>query len=193
MAYSAPRHDDRLSVTAFRAWCATRSDEERWELIDGVPVMTTPPTLAHQRIASNLENLLNAALETAKLPLEAFQRAGINLTGTDSYDPEPDVAVIDRPQDPDQRYSDRFYLAAEVVSRSDEPIVDAKCQRYRDHPNCVCVLVIRQDRAEVTQYLRAGDAWTANTLDRLADELIVEACALRCRLADVYRRVAGIR
>jgi Uma2 family endonuclease len=193
MAYSAPRHGDRLSVAAFRAWCATRPEEERWELIDGVPVMMTPPTLAHQRIASNLETLLNAALEAAQLPLEAFQRAGVNLAGTNSYDPEPDVAVIDRPLDSDQRYSDRFYLAAEVVSRSDEPIVDAKCQRYREHAHCVCVLVIRQDRPEVTQYLRAGDTWTATTLDRLADELIVEACALRCRLADLYRRVPGIR
>jgi Uma2 family endonuclease len=155
--------------------------------------MMTPPTLAHQRIASNLEDLLNAALEAARLPLEAFQRAGLNLAGTEAYDPEPDVAVIDRPQDPDQRYSDRFYLAAEVVSRSDEPILQAKCQRYREHAHCVCVLVIRQDRPEVVRHLRVDDGWTSTTIDRINDELVIEACGLRCRLADLYRRVAGIR
>ena len=52
-----------LSIAAFRAWLESRPDEEHWELIAGVPMMMAPATKAHQRIASNLERLLNDALE----------------------------------------------------------------------------------------------------------------------------------
>ncbi len=38
-----------LSVASFRAWLASRPDEEHWELIEGVPMMTTPPNRRHQR------------------------------------------------------------------------------------------------------------------------------------------------
>jgi hypothetical protein len=37
-----------LSVTLFRDFLEGRPDEERWELIDGVPVMMAPATLDHQ-------------------------------------------------------------------------------------------------------------------------------------------------
>jgi Uma2 family endonuclease len=57
---SRPRYAP-LSIEAFRNWAASRPDEERWELIDGVPMMMAPPTRDHQRIASNFERLLNDA------------------------------------------------------------------------------------------------------------------------------------
>ena len=36
------RRDTRMQVAAYRDWAATRPDDERWELIDGVPVMMSP-------------------------------------------------------------------------------------------------------------------------------------------------------
>jgi Uma2 family endonuclease len=64
----------RLSVELFRGFLEGRPDEERWELIDGVPIMMAPPTLAHQRIAGNLQRLLNEALDSFAPNLAAFQR-----------------------------------------------------------------------------------------------------------------------
>src|SRR5205085_10722482 len=94
---SLPLHKPlRLSVDVFRGFLGGRPDEERWELIDGVPVMMAPPTKAHQRIASNLERLLNDALERHDPSLAAYQRTGLNLAPqVEHYDPEPDVAVVD--------------------------------------------------------------------------------------------------
>ena len=63
MAGVAQRSPPRLSVELFRGFLEGRPDEERWELIEGVPVMMAPPTLAHQLIASNLQRLLHEALE----------------------------------------------------------------------------------------------------------------------------------
>ena len=115
-----------LSVAAFRAWLASRPDEEHWELIEGVPMMMTPPNRRHQRIASNLEALLNAALKRHDPTLAAYQNIGVNIASTVPYDPEPDVAVIREDENPDPRYVDRFYLVAEVLSDSDKDIIEGK-------------------------------------------------------------------
>jgi hypothetical protein len=58
MVGAARQHAPILSVASFRAWLTSRPDEEHWELIEGVPMMMTPPNRRHQRIANNLENFL---------------------------------------------------------------------------------------------------------------------------------------
>jgi Uma2 family endonuclease len=180
-----------LSVAAFRAWLQSRPDEERWELIDGVPMMMAPPTRDHQRIASNLERLLNDALERYRPALSAYQRVGLDLGAVaENYDPEPDVAVIDANRGGDPRYTDRFYLAAEVVSEADRRTVDGKCEIYKRHPNCNCVLVLRQDRYEVGVSLRSDDAWREVVLTGPDAELVVPDMGLRCAVADLYKGTA---
>jgi len=175
-----------MRIETYRSWSALRPDNERWELIAGVPMMMTPPTMRHQRIASNLERLLNAGLSRIGAPREAFQRVGVNL-GVEHYDPEPDVVVVDRPSRNDQRYSDRFYLAAEVVSSSDERFLDDKVELYRDHPHCLCIPLIRQDRIEIVRETRSpAGTWTRLTLTKPDDEPIVEAVGLRCLVKDLY-------
>src|ERR1700758_2037239 len=120
-----------LSVASFRAWLASRPDEEHWELIEGVPMMMTPPNRRHQRIASNLEALLNVALKRHDPAFAAYHDIGVNIVSTVPYDPEPDVAVIRDDENPDPRYADRFYLVAEVLSDSDRDIIEAKRDIYR--------------------------------------------------------------
>src|SRR5260370_34257871 len=114
------QHAPILSVTSFRAWLASRPDEEHWELIEGVPMMMTPPNRRHQRIASNLESLLNAALKHHNPALAAYCDIGVNIVSAVPYDPEPDVAGIREDENPDPRYAERFYLVAEVLSASDQ-------------------------------------------------------------------------
>jgi len=187
MARVAQCKPSTLSTEAFRAWTETRPDEERWELIDGVPMMMTPPTKAHQRIASNLERLLNDALVHTP-ERAAYQRVGLNLGPVvENYDPEPDVVVIDVAESPDERYADRFYLIAEVVSASDRPKIEGKREIYKLHAACNCILTIQQDRHELRIDRRAGNGWTTQILTRPADELVVTDFGLRCTLADLYR------
>ena len=187
MARAAQRKPSPLSIEAFRAWSETRPDEERWELLDGVPMMMTPPTKAHQRIASNLERLLNDALAHAP-ERAAYQRVGLNLGPVvENYDPEPDVVVIDVVGGSDERYADRFYLIAEVVSASDRPKIEGKRGIYKLHSACSCILTIRQDRHEVRVDLRAGNDWTTQILARPTDELVLAEFGLHCPLADLYR------
>jgi Uma2 family endonuclease len=175
-----------LSVSSFRSWLTSRPDEEHWELIGGVPMMMTPPNRRHQRIASNLESLLNAALKRDSSGLAAYQAIGVNIVSAVPYDPEPDVAVIREDENPDPRYADRFYLVAEVLSDSDKSVVEGKRDIYRAHPSCTCILLIRQDDLEITVDRRTADGWHAQVL-RAEDELSVPDFGLNCQVKDIYR------
>lgn len=113
-----PAKAGRMSGERFRAFQERRPDHERWELIAGVPMMMTPPTIAHNHIWGNLERLLNDALAGHDQGRIAMQRPGIEL-GSGEFRPEPDVAVIDADYEPGQRFVDRAYLLAEIISSTD--------------------------------------------------------------------------
>ncbi|MGE0776616.1 MAG: Uma2 family endonuclease, partial [Sphingomonadaceae bacterium] len=193
MALASQRRQPRMTVDLFRAFYASRPDEERWELIDGVAMMMAPATFAHQRIASNLERLLLDALEIGAPTLTALQAIGVNLApSVNDYDPEPDVVVIDAAaaEKPGERYADRFYLAAEIISASDRVEAENKRDIYKLHEFCNCILIVQQGRYEVRVSLRSNDGWSELTMTQPDDLLALPEFGLRCRIADLYRGTA---
>jgi Uma2 family endonuclease len=184
----------RMSGAAFRAFQARRPDHERWELIEGVPVMMTPPTIAHNRIAGNLERLLNEALARHNPSRLANQRPGIELRSGGDYKPEPDVGVIDAAYEVGQRFVERAYLLAEIISDTDdflvpgtgEPWINVKRRIYLDHESCETVLIIAQDRIEVRLDVRTPAGWRSETLVGAEAELALPSFGLRCLLGDLY-------
>lgn len=187
-----PTRAGRMSGERFRLFQEGRPDHERWELVAGVPMMMTPPTIAHNRIAGNLERLLNDALAAQDLGRIAMQRPGIEL-GSGEFRPEPDVAVIDAEYEPDQRFVDRAYLLAEIVSATDGTRVpdtetkwiDVKRTIYLAHAACEAVLIIEQDRMEVRLDVKSQTGWSSQTLGA-ADDLKLPAFRLHCAVTDVY-------
>jgi Uma2 family endonuclease len=187
-----PARAGRMSGAEFRAFQEKRSDRERWELIAGIPIMMVPPTVAHNHIAWNLQRLLNEALAIHDPTRFATQRLGVELASGD-YKPEPDVAVIDVAYEAKQRFIDRVYLMAEVVSDTDElrdpdtgkKWIEVKREIYLDHAPCEAVLLVEQDRIEVRVDVRTGTDWASATLGA-ADELILPGFGLRCAVADLY-------
>ena len=81
MAGDFLRRAPQLTMEQFHAFRDERPKEEKWELIDGVPMMMPPPTLMHQRIAANLDRMLNAHLETVKPDWRADREVGVWLEG----------------------------------------------------------------------------------------------------------------
>ncbi|MGJ5176767.1 Uma2 family endonuclease [Bradyrhizobium oligotrophicum] len=199
MQIAAHDRSGRMSASEFRSFQARRPDHERWELVGGVAMMMTPPTIAHNQIASNLERLLNDALARHAPEWLAAQRPGLDL-GAGEFRPEPDVGVIDADYDPGQRFVDKAYLLAEVISDTDEVIVpgtdrrwiEVKRELYRAHPHCVAVLVIAQARMEVMLELRGSGGWTSISLEA-GDELSLPTFGLVCRVADLYERTPVLR
>jgi len=189
MAGTPHRKPPSLSIELFRGFLEGRPDEEHWELIDGAAVMMAPPTVAHQRIATNLLLLLHGALMSHAPTLTVYQRLGVNLAPSiEDYDPEPDVVVIDRDvsRKPSLRYADRFYLAAEIVSESDRTYVESKRAVYKLHDSCTCILTIQQDRCEVRVDMRTNAGWREDILRKADDVLALSDFGLRCKVAELY-------
>lgn len=187
-----PAKAGRMSGERFRAFQERRPDHERWELIAGVPMMMTPPTIARNHIAENLGRLLNDALAEHDQGRIATQRPGIEL-GSGEFRPEPDVAVIDADYEPGQRFVERAYLLAEIVSATDGTRVpdtetrwiDVKRAIYLAHNACEAVLIIEQDRMEVRLDTRTPAGWRSQTLGP-SDDLKLSAFGLQCPVADLY-------
>jgi Uma2 family endonuclease len=180
----------RMSVELFRSFIEGRPDEEHWELIDGVAMMMAPPTLAHQRIASNLQRLLEDALDHANSSLTALPRLGLNLgPAVEDYDPEPDLVIIDSDitEKVGERYVGRFYLVAEIVSSSDRPVIENKRTVYKLHDACKCILTIQQERFEIRVDLRTAEGWAETVLTKPDDAFVLPDFGLRCKVGDLYR------
>ena len=195
MPAHAARTAGRMSATEFRAFEAGRPEHERWELIAGVPVMMPPALIVHNRIAGNLCRLLNAALDDFDPTRFAVQGSGVELgLDVDDYRPEPDVMVLDADYPAEQRYVERAYLLAEVVSSTDyeripggvEPWIEVKRRLYLAHAPCEAVVIIDQTRIEVRVDIRTGAGWKGMELTDSNDELALPSFGLRCRVADLY-------
>lgn len=196
MTSVAAREPSFWTVEAFRAFYETRPDEERWELIDGVAIMMTPPAIVHQRLAINLERLVNDALEAHDPTRFAYHRVGVDLLPeVQAYHPEPDIVVIDASIEPGQRYAERFYLAAEIISASDRKRlpqrsrtrIEAKREVYRRQPDCSCIVLLSQTEILVEFDLRDAGGWRTFTLRRPDDPFVLAGFGLNCTVRDLYK------
>jgi Uma2 family endonuclease len=148
--------------------------------------MMPPPTLVHQRIADNLNQLLNERLREVKPEWRAVRDAGVWLKGDEKYNPEPDVTVIDAAVSLGQIYAQRFYFVSEVLSASDKKaVVAAKLRYYQDHEHNRCVLFVRQDRIGAEQHIRQGGAWRARRLSSATAKLSFPEVGIVGRLGDL--------
>lgn len=183
----------RMSGSEFRSFQERRPDRERWELVAGVPMMMTPPTIAHNRIASNLERILNAALDLHDPSRIAVQRPGIEL-GSGDYRPEPDVGVIDADYGENQRFVERAYLLAEIVSGGDDvPVpgtqerwIDVKREIYLAHEPCIALLIVQQGRIEAQVDVKTESGRKSTTISGVSAELNLARFGLNCSLGKLY-------
>ena len=119
----APVPTHRMTGAQFRLFQESRPDHERWELVKGVPIMMVPPTISHQRIAGNLERLLNDALAKHDPTRIAVHESGVELGEValapvgEYYRPEPDVMVMDADYEPRQRFVHRALTVLRACKR----------------------------------------------------------------------------
>src|SRR5882672_4918514 len=95
MSVATARKRPFVNVRDFMAFLESRPNEERWELINGVPMMMAPPKIRHQQIASNLELHLRVALRERKPEWRVYREIGLVMDESGHYRPEPEIAVVD--------------------------------------------------------------------------------------------------
>ena len=198
-AHPADAGDERMDFDAFLRFCASRPDDEKWELWDGVPRrkngdrQLNPPSYLHQSVTFDLALALQLRIRDAARPFEVVTELGVRLSD-DGTGLVPDLMIV--PADaPNESYQPRFHLAAEVLSPSNTYTeIAAKIARFQAHPDCLYVLVLEQDRPLVRMRARA-DGFVEREVAGADAVLKLDVFGFSVPLADIYRRVlrAGTR
>lgn len=102
--------------------------------------MTRLPLIAANRIAGNLERLVNDALERYDPSKEAIQWLNLELG---MFECQTSVLVIDYDPRPGRTSADRAYLIAEVIDDNTREEVENHLFLYRDLRNCQVILAIK--------------------------------------------------
>jgi Uma2 family endonuclease len=175
-----------MDIDEFMAFMETRPKGEHWDLIEGMAVMMSPASNVHQRVAFNFCSLLDSAITARRLKLVAYLDVGVRNPGVQNFQPRPDVTVIPGAARVNL-YSERFQLAAEVLSPSNtRKEIDLKLRRYCEAPDNLYAVVIDPLAFMVEIYAKRRK-WEPVVLKRADDEIEMPEFGLRCRVADLYR------
>jgi Uma2 family endonuclease len=148
-----------MTVEEFYAFTDTRPDEEKWELIEGEPVLNAAPSPRHQLIVRNVVVALAIRERELRAPWAVLPRLGARVSDTSR--PAPDVLVIPsdhRSVDPKERDVRNVIVAFEVLSPSTEGR-DLRWKRtaYTSLDSLTHYIAIAQDAVEVVVFARDDD------------------------------------
>jgi Uma2 family endonuclease len=178
-----------MTVEEFLAFTDTRPDNEKWELIDGEPVLNATPSRLHQRIWVNLAYLFGQ-IERQRSPRSWEAIPGIGVRVSDSNLPEPDFII--RPNepprgDPTSRECEDIIVAFEILSPSTKDR-DLRWKRaaYTGIPSVTHYVVIAQDSIDVVVYDRAS-GFGELRLTALDASIEFPSLGVSLPLAEIYR------
>ncbi len=182
-----------MTAEEFHTW--QRNQEDRYELVDGVPIIMRDPitmmagaSSQHDRITSNVLIALGNQLDgspcwpaTADLAIRtkirSLSRADVLVT---CDEPKLDVYEAQEPR-----------MVVEVLSPSNKGFAwQRKIEEYRQHAKLVYLLIVDSEQEQALLISRSGEVWTPTEFQ--GREGIIELAAIGCQLsmAAAYR---GIR
>ncbi len=173
-----------FSLDDFFAFTEGRPDDERWELIEGEPVLNASASLNHQRIIKNILIAFGAFEDERQPDWAAFP--GINTVVSPVSAPIPDVIV--RANDDLHGWKcDDVIVAFEVLSPSTKNI-DMRWKRtaYTSLPSVQHYLVVAQDAPEIVVFDRR-DGFGERRVRGLDAVLTIAALDVALPLAKIYR------
>jgi len=181
-------HTGPMNVEEFYAFTDIRPDEEKWELIDGEPVLNAAPSRLHQRIVKNLVLALGNRERELRARWVVLPGLGVRVSDTDR--PEPDVLVIPSGHlslDPQERDSSDVIVAFEVLSPSTKAR-DLRWKRtaYTSLPSLTHYIVIAQDAVEVVVFSR-GDDFAERRIRSIDNTIELRSLGISLPVAEIYR------
>ena len=178
--------EDQMTIEEFLAFTGTRPDEERWELIEGRPVMNASPVDFHQMIVGNIVALLIAHKSATKAPWYPIIGTGTRVPASANSLPQPDALVKANPLTGSSVTDDALVLF-EVLSKSNSKADQAWRRRvYASVPNCQHYVTVSLKAAEVVAYDRSS-AWKERRVKGTSSVLDLPALQASLPLADIYR------
>jgi Uma2 family endonuclease len=177
-----------MTVEEYFAFTDTRPDNEKWELIDGEPVLNASPSNLHQIILGNLIFLLGTIQRRQQQLWEASPGIGVKVSDTSL--PEPDVFIVPAgaaKRDPYGRETSNVIVTFEILSPSTADH-DLRWKRtaYTSLPSLTHYIVVAQDAVDVVVFAR--EAGFAERHFRSPDDSIeLPALGIALPLAEIYR------
>jgi Uma2 family endonuclease len=177
-----------MTVEEFYAFTDTRPDEEKWELIEGEPVLNAAPSLTHQWIVRNVVLALGFRERELNAPWAVLPELGVRVSNKDR--PEPDVLVIPsdhRSLDPKERDVRNVIVAFEVLSPSTEGR-DLRWKRaaYTSLPSLTHYIAIAQDAGEVIVFAR-DEGFVERRLRSIDKAIELRSLGISLPVAEIYR------
>ena len=177
-----------MTVEEYFAFTETRPDNEKWELIDGEPILNASPSGLHQRILWNLAILLRTIERRQPQSWEATPGIGVRVSDTNL--PEPDVFILPAGtirRDPYSKETRDVLVAFEILSPSTaERDLRWKRTAYTSLPSLTHYVVIAQDAVDIVVFARDA-GFAERHLRSLADTLELPALGISLPLAEIYR------
>jgi Uma2 family endonuclease len=177
-----------MSVEEFYALTDARPDEEKWELIDGEPILNATPSLLHQQIVLNVATWLR--MQALRLDPDWSVLPGLGVRISSANVPVPDVLA--RPKsapakDLKSGECDDMIVAFEVLSPStEERDLRWKRSAYISLPSLTDYVVIAQDAVDVVAFSRSS-AFVERRLRSLREVVQLPALGVSLPLAEIYR------
>jgi Uma2 family endonuclease len=163
---------ESMTVEEYFAFTDTRPDNEKWELIDGEPVLNDSPTGLHQLVLGNLIFALAMIERREPQSWEAIPGIGVRISDTSL--PQPDVMILPAGtirRDPYSRETRNVLAAFEILSPStEERDLGWKRMAYPTLPLLTHYVVIAQDAVDVVVFARDG-GFAEQHLRSLGDSL----------------------
>jgi Uma2 family endonuclease len=186
-AGTGPRNAGPMTVDEFYAFTDTRPDHEKWELIEGEPILNASPSRFHQWIALNVAVALKNREREIKAPWVVLVDIGVRVSKEDR--PEPDVLVYPcEHRRPDARHDcDDVLVVFEVLSPSTEKRdLGWKRKIYASLASLTHYIVISQDAVDVMVFAR-DDGFEGRRIRSLDEAIALPSLGVSLPVAEIYR------
>ena len=177
-----------MTVEEYLAFADRRPDNEKWELIDGEPVLQASPSRSHQTIFLNLAFLLGSLQRARQQSWEASPGIGVRVSDTSL--PEPDMFIApagSARRDPYGRETRDILVAFEILSPSTaERDLRWKRTAYTRLPSLTHYIVVAQDAVDVVIFARDA-GFTERRIRSLGESIDLPALGISLPLSEIYR------
>lgn len=177
-----------MTVDAFYAFTDTRPDHEKWELIEGKPVLNASPSDIHEKIVVNVGTALSIRERELDASWTVLGSVGVRVSNRDR--PEPDVLVVSSGPTGKSDRND-VIVAFEVLSPgTKDRDLGWKRTAYTSLASLTHYVVIAQDAVEVTVFA-CENVFEKRTFDSRDDVIAFKTLGVSLPVADIYYR-AGL-
>lgn len=172
-----------VAMNEFFRWL--EKQDERYELVDGQPMMMAGASIRHDDIVMNAGRVLgNQLLDKPCRPRSADIAVAIPA-GNIRY---PDLTVDCGSPDGSERIADKPTLVIEVASKSTKDFDEVdKLEEYKSVPSMQYILLVAADSPRVRFFYRDEDKhWESRPIIGMESKIDMPLIGVSILLSDVY-------